>query len=205
MGDFSIDTIFSKEEIEEYKKKNYDSKKDMNRVVYWNINRLNSDYNWVSRNLDKIINWSCIIYDKENTLNSKNKFMLFNQFFNQYIRKRYSLDYSFYNLMILLDMYLTKLYECDKVYLITDYYMKNSMTLSNYFNDKTTNDIFSEVLKKNNYNKRDTIDWSDIYGNDYDMKDNVLNHYLEDRVWKDRMFWVMKLGKLNDFVNGNWE
>ena len=43
-----------------------------------------------------------------------------------------------------------------------------------------------------------------LYGNDYDMKDTILNHYLEDRLYKDRMFWVMKLGKLNDFVKIDW-
>ena len=209
MSDFSFDTIFSKEEIEEFKKTNYETNKDMNRVVYWNIMRLNNDRNWTGRkeriDFDRLINWSCIIYDKEETLNSKNKYMLYSQFFNEYIRKRYSMDYDFFNLMIILDMYLTKLYDSDKVYIITDYYMKNSFKLSSYFGDKTTTDIFNEVLESKSYSVRECIDWSDIYGNDYDMKDNVLNYYLEDRTWNDRIYWVMKLGKLNDFVSKDWE
>ena len=57
----------TREEYEDWKK-SFQKKEDMNKCLYFVLMKLNNDYNFVKREFDNCVNWSNIIYDKQNEI-----------------------------------------------------------------------------------------------------------------------------------------
>jgi len=154
--------------------------------------KLGNDYNIKKKDLDNSVKWSSIVYDKDNDL-----FMNNWEFFEKNILNEYE-DKSFYDYLLLLDLTLKKLYKDNKVIYVNEYGFNNNKDLMiEYGLNKYNN--FKEIIEKcfDIINFDNVIDWTEI------MKkfenDKLLNKILNN-IGNKNDFYVMKLGKLNDFV-----
>lgn len=177
-------------------KKSFVNVKDMNKCVYFCLMKLGNDYNIRKKDLDNSINWSSVIYDKDNDL-----FMNNWTFFDKYILREYE-DKSFYDYLLLFDLTLKKLYKDNKVIYVNKYGFDNNKELmSEYGLDSYNN--FGEIIEKciDIISFDNTIDWT--YINDTFDNDRLLNKILNN-IGDKKDFYVMKLGKLNDFVKNKY-
>lgn len=194
-------------------KKSFDSYKDMNKVVYFCLMKLGNDYNIKKKDLDNSVNWSSVIYFRDKN-NFKDSFMNNWSFFDKYILKEYE-DKSFYDMLLLFDLTLKKLYKSEEVIYINNYGFENNKELYDKFGlSMYDNEIsgekawgsFSEVIEKifecgdNSWDN--TINWTDMI--DTFENDKLLNKILNN-IGDKKDFFVMKLGKLNDFVKNKYQ
>jgi len=184
-------------ELNDYKK-SFDSYKDMNKVVYFCLMKLGNDYNIIKRDLENSVKWSSIIYDKDTD------FMNNWYFFNNYILTEYE-DKSFYDYLLLMDLTLKKLYKEEKVIYVNEYGFENNKELMKKFglnHYKSYSEIIEKVVFDNWVDNMITyfnqsINWTEIMGKF--ENDKLLNKILNN-IGNKNDFYVMKLGKLNDFV-----
>ena len=196
MSDFCIDTKLTDNDLSEYKN-SFENVKDMNKVVYFCLMKLGNDYNIKKKDLDNSINWSSVIYDKDNDL-----FMNNWTFFDKYILREYE-DKSFYDMLLLFDLTLKKLYKDNKVIYVNKYGFDNNKELMNEYRLDSYNN-FGEIIEKcfDIISFDNTINWNDM--NDTFNNDKLLNKILNN-IGDKKDFYVMKLGKLNDFVKNKYE
>ena len=196
MSDFCIDTKLTDNDLSEYKN-SFENVKDMNKVVYFCLMKLGNDYNIKKKDLDNSINWSSVIYDKDNDL-----FMNNWTFFDKYILREYE-DKSFYDYLLLFDLTLKKLYKDNKVIYVNKYGFDNNKELMNEYRLDSYNN-FGEIIEKcfDIISFDNTINWNDM--NDTFNNDKLLNKILNN-IGDKKDFYVMKLGKLNDFVKNKYE
>jgi len=189
-------------ELNDYKK-SFDSYKDMNKVVYFCLMKLGNDYNIIKRDLENSVKWSSIIYDKDTD------FMNNWYFFNNYILTEYE-DKSFYDYLLLMDLTLKKLYKEEKVIYVNEYGFENNKELMKKFglnHYKSYSEIIEKVVFDNWVDNMITyfnqsINWTEIMGKF--ENDKLLNKILNN-IGNKNDFYVMKLGKLNDFVKNKYE
>ena len=196
MSDFCIDTKLTDNDLSEYKN-SFENVKDMNKVVYFCLMKLGNDYNIKKKDLDNSINWSSVIYDKDNDL-----FMNNWTFFDKYILREYE-DKSFYDYLLLFDLTLKKLYKDNKVIYVNKYGFDNNKELMNEYRLDSYNN-FGEIIEKcfDIISFDNTINWNDM--NDTFNNDKLLNKILNN-IGDKKDFFVMKLGKLNDFVKNKYQ
>ena len=194
-----MSNFMEKTELEEYKK-TFDNLKDMNKVVYFNLMRMGNDYNFIKNDFDNCVNWSSVIYDKESETFMNNWY-----FFSNEVMKDNEKEYSFYDLLLIMDMKLKQYYREERMIYINDYGFKNNQELMEKFGlnkfvgyEEIITNIFNGELEDT---FKDSINWTtiDYYFNEK-KTDKLLNKVLKD-IGDKKSFYVMKLGKLKDFID----
>jgi hypothetical protein len=193
----------NKTELEEYKK-TFGNLKDMNKVVYFNLMRIGNDYNFIKNDFDNCVNWSSIIYDKESET-----FMNNYMFFSNEVMKYQEKEYSFYDLLLIMDYLLKQYYKQERMIYVNDYSFKNNQELMEKFGlnkyigyEEIITNILNGELEET---FKDTIKWNNINFNfNRNGEDKLLNKILIDRDYGKKSFKVMKLGKLKDFIDINY-
>lgn len=225
-GDFEINTfdnsvikdkkemkVFSKEEIHKYKK-SFSNVKEMNKVVYFNLMKINNDFNMKKKDLDNSVKWSSVVYHTDNSKfneTNENQYLMNNwYFFSNTIYLKYDLD-SFFDYMLVLDMVNKELFKNDSCIYINEYGFNNNKELMDKFGitdkfgsfeDLIETTLTNEDIYDNYFNA--VIDWNSIK-KDFE-NDRMLDMILENISNNDKKeFWVMKLGKLDRFINKKYQ
>ena len=187
-------------ELIQYKKSR--TKRDINKTIYCMLMRLNNDYTLKKKDLDKSVEWSCVLYIVES-----NEFINNWVFFNKYIIKKYHYKSNFIDLLLLFDMTLTKLYQTNTMYSINKRWFENNKRIIEKTKLTEYNSFYNlleAVIDKYYVNFKNVININYINREYKDL--NNSNTLLFSEIFVDigrnaSEYYIMRLGKMNDFLN----
>ena len=178
-------------------KRSFENVEDMNKCLYFVLMKLNNDYNFVKRDIDNAVNWSNVIYDKDNDTFTNN-WNIFQKLFGSNDTKRFS------KLLACYDIFMKRQYKENKMIYINKYGFDNNKELMKEYNITERYESYSEIVKdifdnKNNLfdNFCDSIYWGEMrnkFKTDTIIKNMIVN------IGDNKSFYVLKIGKMGDFI-----
>ena len=188
------------EELIQYKKTR--TKRDINKTIYCMLMRLNNDYTLKKKDLDKSVEWSNVLYILESGEYINNWL-----FFNNYIIKKYHHKSNFIDLLLLFDMTLTKLYETNTMYSINKRLFETNKKIIEKIKLNQYNSFYNlleHAIDKYHVNFKNVININYI-NREYKYLNNS-NKLLFNEIFVDigrnaTEYYIMRLGKMNEFLN----
>lgn len=182
-------------------KRTFQSEEDLNKCVYFTLMKLNNDYNFIKRDFDNCVKWSSIVYDKKNECFSNN-FWIFKSIMIANSKTK------LFKLCCYFDIFMKQQYKENNIIYINKYGFENNKELMNEYDITDRYECFEDLIKdifdnKNNMydNFCESIDWG-LFKNYEDKLSEFHIVNISDN--EKKKFYVLRLGKMNDFIKKNY-